>query len=343
MFWSPQRVQICRERGRRSIDRASPAGATPIPIRLRAAYHTGMTHHPFGSTGLSVSPLGFGAAPAAFLKSDAVEVINHLLDSGINLIDTATAYPGSHEFIGQNFSHRRGDYILVSKCGNKVQGSDAPFWSEAVITYSIDRALQLMKTDHLDVMLLHSCDLKTLEKGEALGALVKAREAGKIKFAGYSGDNEAATYAAKLPDVAVIETSINIVDQQNIDGVLAAARAQNLAVIAKRPIANAAWKELDSQPGFYKNYAATYTKRLAAMDVEPTDFGFAGTDDWAEIALRFTLAQPGVSTAIVGTTSKANAEKNLAIAAKGPLPADLCAKIREAFEAADDGTWTGQT
>ena len=302
-----------------------------------------MTQVPFGSTGLTASILGYGAAPAAFLKSDAVDVINFLLDNGVNLIDTATGYPGSHEFIGDNFSHRRKDFILVSKCGNKVQGSDAPLWSEELITYSIERALQTLKTDHLDVMLLHSCDLKTLEKGEAVGALVKAREAGKIRFAGYSGDNEAATYAAKMPEIAVIETSVNIVDQRNIGGAIAAARAQNLAVLAKRPIANACWKDLESQPGMYKNYAATYTKRLAEMDIEPSDFGFKGPADWPEIALRFTLSQPGVCTAIVGTTSKANAQKNLEIAEKGDLPDETVAAIRAAFEAADDGTWTGQT
>ena len=302
-----------------------------------------MTQVPFGSTGLTASILGYGAAPAAFLKSDAVDVINFLLDNGVNLIDTATGYPGSHEFIGDNFSHRRKDFILVSKCGNKVQGSDTPLWSEELITYSIERALQTLKTDHLDVMLLHSCDLKTLEKGEAVGALVKAREAGKIRFAGYSGDNEAATYAAKMPEIAVIETSVNIVDQRNIGGAIAAARAQNLAVLAKRPIANACWKDLESQPGMYKNYAATYTKRLAEMDIEPSDFGFKGPADWPEIALRFTLSQPGVCTAIVGTTSKANAQKNLEIAEKGDLPDETVAAIRAAFEAADDGTWTGQT
>jgi len=302
-----------------------------------------MTQVPFGSTGLVASILGYGAAPAAFLKSDAVDVINFLLDSGVNLIDTATAYPGSHEFLGENFSHRRKDFILVSKCGNKVQGSEAPLWSDELITYSIDRALQTLKTDYLDVMLLHSCDLKTLEKGEAVAALVKAREAGKIRFAGYSGDNEAATYAAKLPDIAVLETSINIVDQKNIHGALAAARAQNLAVLAKRPIANACWKDLDAQPGMYKNYAATYTKRLAEMDIEPSDFGFKGPEDWPEIALRFTLSEPGVTTAIVGTTSKENAQRNIDIAERGDLPDETVAAIRAAFEAADDGTWTGQT
>lgn len=303
---------------------------------------------PFGKTGFDVSALGFGAAPAAYLKADtdrAVRVINTLLDQGLNLLDTATSYPGSQEFLGEHFADRRADYIFVSKCGQKVQGCDASAWTPEVITYSVDLALRQLRTDHLDVMLLHSCDLKVLQAGDAVGALVKARDAGKIRFLGYSGDNEAATYAAGLAEVAVIETSVNIVDQVNLDGVVPVAQKNNVGVIAKRPIANACWKELTAQPGMYQRYAATYTDRLSRMKLAPADLGFSGdpADIWPEIALRFTLSQPGVSTAIVGTTNPENARKNLEIADKGPLPDAAVQRLRDAFRQAADSSWTGQT
>ncbi|HEY0007870.1 MAG TPA: aldo/keto reductase [Tepidisphaeraceae bacterium] len=303
----------------------------------------------FGKTGLHVSVLGFGAAPIAFLKSDAtaaVKMINDLLDGGMNLIDTAMAYPGSHEFVGQHLSSRRDDYVLVSKCGHKLQGLDAPPWSPQAVTEAVDRALKQMKIEQIDVMLLHSCDLATLQKGEAMAALVKAREAGKIRFAGYSGDNEAAAYAATLSDVAVIETSINIADQRNIDLVLPDARANDVGIIAKRPIANAAWKDLSSQQGMYQKYAATYSERLAKMAIDPADLGFTGeaAEVWPEIALRFTLSQPGLTTAIVGTTNPDNAKKNVALAEKGPLPPQAIQRLRDAFVECDsEGAWTGQT
>jgi aryl-alcohol dehydrogenase-like predicted oxidoreductase len=301
----------------------------------------------FGKTGYQVSQLGFGGAPAAFLKTDgeaAARLVNFLLDSGVNLLDTAAMYPGSEEFIGNHFAHRRGEYVLVSKCGHKVAGCAAEPWTPELIRFSVDRALRLLKTDRLDVMLLHSCDLATLEKGEALGVLVEAREAGKIRFAGYSGDNEAAAHAATLEDIAVIETSVNIVDQANIEKVLPVAMENNVGVIVKRPVANACWKDLASQPGMYKNYAKVYTERFAAMGLTAGELGYASDADWAEIALRFTLAQAGVNTAIIGTTKLENATANLAVAAKGPLGADAVAKIRAAFARADaQGTWTGQT
>jgi aryl-alcohol dehydrogenase-like predicted oxidoreductase len=306
-----------------------------------------MNKSTFGKTGFEVTPLGFGAAPVAYLAADqdrAEKAINQLLDAGVNLIDTAASYPGSESFLGQRFSHRRADFVLVSKCGQRIPESDSSPFAPQTITATVDRALRQLKTDHLDVMLLHSCDLKVLQKGEALAALVAAREAGKIRFAGYSGDNEAAAHAATLPDIAVIETSINIVDQINIDKVLPQTIAHNVGVLAKRPIANSAWRPV--LPGMYVNYAKVYVDRLAKLNLSPAELGFDGPQEtaWPELALRFTLSQKGVHTAIIGTTNPENAAANLGYAAKGPLPEATVAKIRAAFRAADpEQKWTGQT
>jgi aryl-alcohol dehydrogenase-like predicted oxidoreductase len=306
-------------------------------------YNPGMEKRTLGRTGLIVSVIGLGTAPAAFLKTESERfalLLNQLLDAGVNLIDTAAGYPDSEKTLGRLIVHRRNEFVLVSKCGQKNAEIDAPAWSDSLITQTVDRALKHLGTPQIDVMLLHSCDLSTLQKGEAIGALAKAKQAGKIKHLGYSGDNEAAAYAAGLADVEVIETSVNIVDQINIDLVLPVAVKNKVGVIAKRPIANAAWKDLKDQPGMYQSYAKTYTDRLAKLDLKPADFGFG---DWLEPALRFTLAQPGVTTAIIGTTNPTNAMKNLEIAAKGPLDATAVAKIREAFKQADpQGQWSGQ-
>ena len=311
-----------------------------------------MEKRPFGKTGLSVSVLGFGAAPIGFLQTErdrVKSILGFLLDHGVNLIDTAASYKGSEELIGEAIGGRRSEYVLVSKCGQKVTGDDGiegEDWSADLVGRTVDRALKRLRTDRLDVMLLHSCPLEVLERGEALGALVKAREAGKIRFAGCSGDNEAAAYAATLPDVAVIETSINIADQANIERVLPAARKHNIGIIAKRPVANAAWKAPERQPGMYKSYAEPYTKRLKTMALDPAELGMTGEPEqaWPEMALRFTLSFPEVSTAIIGTTNPQNAERNIVAAEKGPLPADTIAKIRAAFRHADPtGGWSGLT
>ena len=309
-----------------------------------------MERRKFGRTGFEVSVLGFGGAPVGFLHTDRAEVsriVNGLLDRGINLIDTATSYPGSEEAIGASVSHRRDDYVLVSKCGQAFDDLPGAAWSAEVITATVDRSLKRLNTDHLDVMLLHGCELDVLQAGEALGALVAARQAGKVRHVGYSGDNELAVFAAGLDDVAVIETSVNIWDQANIDGVLRIAAERDIGVLAKRPVANGAWKGLENLEGMYTNYAKTYAERFAAMALDPVALGFAGDPAavWPEIALRFTLSQPGLTCAIVGSTRSKHAFANIAAAEKGPLSDNQVAALRDAFRAAESAagsSWPGQ-
>ena len=295
---------------------------------------------------MQVSPLGFGSAPIGYLKTErekVARILNLLLDEGANVIDTAASYEGSEEEIAAAVGHRRKEFVLISKCGGKVAQAQGEAWSAELIRNTVDAALRRLRTDRIDVMLLHSCDLMTLKKGEALGALVEARRAGKIGFAGYSGDNEAAVWAAAQQDVAVIQTSVNLVDQNNIDMVLPVARKHNVGVLAKRPIANSAWRGLNAFSGIYPSYVKPYWDRFQSLHLMPKDLGFESERDWAEIALRFTLAQPGVHTAIIGTTNPDNARANIAAAKKGPLPAEAVKKIRDAFKHAAAEGWPGLT
>jgi aryl-alcohol dehydrogenase-like predicted oxidoreductase len=307
-----------------------------------------MEKRTLGRTGLEVSALGFGGGPVGFLGTEqerVAEILNFLLENGVNFIDTAAGYPGSEEAIGNAVGHRRDEFVLVSKCGQAFDDLDGEAWSATVISQTVDRALRRLKTDHLDVMLLHSCDQEVLEKGEAVAALIKARDAGKIRHVGYSGDNEAAVYAAGLEAVEVIETSVNICDQANIGTLLPIAIKRDIGIIVKRPVANAAWMGVGEQPGFYANYTTTYAERFIAMGITTGGLGFDDEAAWPEIALRFTLSQPGVTTAIVGTTNPSNAARNIAATAKGALPEATIAKIRTAFsnaESAADDQWVGQ-
>lgn len=293
-----------------------------------------------GKTGLDVSVVGFGGAPIGLLETEqqrVAGVLNLLLDRGVNLIDTAAGYRGSEEAIGMAVSDRRDEYWLVSKCGKSGDDANSLAWKPESLTSDIDRSLQRLKTDHLDVMLLHSCPLETLQRGEALAVLARARNAGKIRFVGFSGDNEAAAYAAQLDDVDVLQTSINICDQANLETVLPLARKHNVGVIAKRPIANAAWKNAADQPGFYKTYAETYTQRFAQMRVDLRELGINGNpaDVWPELALRFTLSQPGVHSAIIGTTDPQHASANLRAIEKGALADEILHQLRTAFQHAE--------
>ncbi len=300
-----------------------------------------------GRTGLDVSVLGCGTATITLLEerpSCAVELLNLLLDSGVNLIDTAALYGPAETMITDAVGHRREEMVIVSKCGPKVDWLEGEEWSPGLIAQSIDATLHRLKTDCVEVMLLHTCDLPTLKQGDALGAIVKARDAGKVRFAGFAGDNEDVAHAVTMPDVDVIETSVNVFDQSNIDTVLPGARAQNVGVLAKRTMAGGAWRQANDRPGFYRDYASVYEQRMAATNVTPADLGVDAS--WPEIAVRFTLSHPGVHCAIAGMISVDEARLNIAAAEKGPLPPEVVQQLRDAFRAAETQAgekWTGQT
>ena len=303
-----------------------------------------------GKTDLSVSRLGFGTAPVGFLatpQGQTNKLVAMLLDEGVNLFDTAAMYMDAEDKLGIALEGKRDNAVLVSKCGTKDDDLPGEAWSAELITASIDRSLKRLKTDHLDLLLLHSCDLDVLEQGDAAEALIKARDAGKATYLGYSGDNEAAAAAAAMDWVDVIETSVNICDQHNIDTVLPACKEHNVGVIAKRPIANAAWNPLNKQRGLYKEYARVYHERLNKMSITPHELGYHGHAEieWPEIALKFTLAIEGVDAAIVGTTSTVNASANIAAVNKNPLREQVVKKLRQAFkdaELASSDEWVGQ-
>ena len=154
-----------------------------------------MEQVPFGKTGLNVSKLGIGLSEIGFNltmgdTAQADNVINSALDAGINFLDTAACYDISEEMIGATVAARRDEFVLVTKAGHYLPRGDGEDWTAELITSSIERSLQRMKTDHVEVVQLHSCTVEVLEKGDVIRALQDAKAAGKTRFIGYSGDNE---------------------------------------------------------------------------------------------------------------------------------------------------------
>ena len=147
-----------------------------------------------GRTGLKVSRLGAGLARIGFQLTmadvaEAGRVLNAALDGGINFFDTAACYDVSEELIGRTVARRRDEYLLATKCGHVTGGYVGEPWSAQTIRDSVDRSLARMRTDRLDLLQLHSCDVTTLQEGEVVDALLEAKQAGKTRFVGYSGDN----------------------------------------------------------------------------------------------------------------------------------------------------------
>ncbi|RJF71330.1 aldo/keto reductase [Deinococcus cavernae] len=296
-----------------------------------------MQQRDFGNTGLKVSVLGFGAGQvgAQHLSEDqAGTLLNRAIDRGITLVDTARGYGLSEERIGRHLSYRRHDFILSSKGGYGAQGAED--WTPPAIRRGIEQALTRMRVDWIDVFHLHSCPLEVLRRDDLLAALDDARQAGLIRVAAYSGENEALAWAVDSGRFGSIETSVNLADQWSAHKVLPDARERGLGVIAKRPILNAAWQFRERPAG---QYAETYWERLQHLELNGIreQAGLA----WTSLALRFTAFHPNVHSAIVGTASIDNLESNVRVVEEGPLPLDVLTQIEAAWER-EGSRWPGE-
>jgi aryl-alcohol dehydrogenase-like predicted oxidoreductase len=297
-----------------------------------------MEKRQLGRTDMHVTVLGFGGAEIGFEQAAAATVAQLLhgaLDAGLNVIDTAECYLQSEELIGQAVAERRRDYYLFSKCGHP-EGPAVADWRPESLLHSIERSLRRLRTDRLDLVQLHSCSEDELRQGDVIEALQRARQRGHTRYIGYSGDGRAARYAIECGQFDTLQTSVSIADQEALDLTLPLAREKQIGVIAKRPIANAAWKT-GQKPQLAYHHA--YWERMQKLDY---DFLHAGLKDAIATALRFTLSVPGVHTAIVGTTKPGRWRENAAVVAQGPLPPEQFEKIRQRWREVADAGWVGQ-
>ncbi|MCK9423735.1 MAG: aldo/keto reductase [Bacteroidales bacterium] len=282
-----------------------------------------MEYREFGNSGLKVSLLGFGAGHIGspeMNETTAEKLLNQVLDQGINLIDTARSYGESERRIGQYVGHRRRDFIISTKVGYTF--GDKSDWSYEATMGTVDEALKKLKSDYIDIVHLHSCEKQFLEQGEAIVALEKAKEQGKVRVIAYSGENDALSYAIESSRFGSIQCSVNIFDQRVVENQLPKAFKKGMGIIAKRPIANAVWR-YPTRPEGHSH--AIYWDRKQQMKINLHSL------DWNELALRFAAFIPEVSTIIAGTSDINHLKKNLNILKKGPLDQEILSHIRSEF------------
>lgn len=277
-----------------------------------------------GATGLQVSALGFGAGPLGdgrLSERDADALVGAALDHGITLFDSAPSYGSSEERLGRALGPRRRDVVLATKGGYGVPG--VPDWTGEVLRLGIDAALARLRTDVIDVFILHSCDAATLERDDLFTALAAAKQAGKIRAAGYSGENHALSVAIRSGQFDVVECSVSPFDRGVLGWAVPDAAARGRGVLAKRPLANGAWKH-EARPDAPD--VGTYWERAQALAIDPAPLS------WPELCVRFAVFAEGVTSALVGTSSAAHLADAVAAATRGPLDEALRAQVDDAWK-----------
>jgi aryl-alcohol dehydrogenase-like predicted oxidoreductase len=303
-----------------------------------------------GRTGLEVSRLGIGLAAIAQESLEDIasveKVLTAALESGINFFDTAECYHDSEEMVGRAISARRDEFYLATKFGHSLSEDGqkvAPAWSAREINASIGQSLKRLRTDHVDLLQLHTCDLDVLQKGEAIEAAQRARDAGKTRFIGYSGDNEPAMWAVESGIFDTLQVSFNLTDQRPRLGLLEAAKRHDMGVIVKRPIANGAWGSVANPTANLRwgpDYGDVYWRRGRAMtEMGPIE---GAPHDRIAMSLGFLFGHPEVDTAIVGTRNVGHLKSNIELVKSGvAVPESVMAELYRRWDSLDDG-WVGQ-
>jgi len=293
-----------------------------------------------GRTGADVTILGYGAMELrgqphgpGIGDDDAGRLLNEVLDGGIDLIDTSIDYGRSEELIGRYLGHRRAEYFLASKCGCLLAppppGATPPFphdYSPGNVRSGVEQSLHRLGTDHLDLVQVHMSPSRAqMTADDTIETLVSLRDEGKTRFIGMSG------ILPNLPDhiamgvFDVFQIPYSVVQREHEELITAAAQTGAGTLIrggAARggPAEDKNWRQgpLGLAPGEgQRRWESAGLDHL--LDGMPR----------LEFVLRFTLTHPDLSSTIVGTSSTGHLRANLAIAEKGPLPADLYDEVKK--------------
>jgi len=211
-----------------------------------------MQKQTLGKTGLQITPISFGSFkigrnqqikyPEAYNLLDdrnADNLLNRVLDLGINYIDTAPAYGLAEERIGTALRNRRKEFVLSTKVGETFTGGMSSYdFTAQAIRSSIERSLKRLRTDVLDIVFLHSNgdDLEIQQNTDAVETLQLFKSVGKIKAIGLSGKSVAgAQYALKWADVLMVQYHLN---DRSHEQLIHDAQKSGVGIVVKKGLAS---------------------------------------------------------------------------------------------------------
>jgi aryl-alcohol dehydrogenase-like predicted oxidoreductase len=300
---------------------------------------------PFGSTALRVSAFGLGCARiGGIFQGDSEEFLRLLAlarDAGINFFDTADMYSQgeSESLLGRAFRRRRSEVILASKVGYRlpaqrrvaarlkpllrplvrrlglkrthlpgaVRGALEQEFSPGYLKQAVENSLRRLRTDHLDVLQLHSPPTAVIEAGAWEPALEELKRAGKIRYYGIAVDSiEAGLAALRFPGVSSLQFTLNLLEKGAVEGLLPAVRARRVGFIARECLANGLLIKAEHEVDLGA-HCSTSEEALLRAEQLATLRKQTGSDARAlgRLAIRFVHGTEGVSVTLLGARNTA--------------------------------------
>lgn len=290
-----------------------------------------MTSLPTRTIGpFTVSAIGLGCMNLSHAygepvsEADGIALLHRALDLGVTLLDTAALYGGgANERLVAQVLHRRSDFTLASKCVlDQRDGKRILDGSPAAIATSLDAALARLGTDHIDLYYLHRLD-PNVPIEESVGALVRAKEAGKIGALGLS-EMSAATIrrAHAVHPIAAVQSEYSPAVRNPEVAVLDTCQALGIGFVAFSPVARGLLaggiRADDYVPGDIRRTMPRFVEPLLSRNLAIVDafdrIAAEGGITPAQLALGWLLARAPHIVPIPGTRSIAHLEENVAAA-----------------------------
>ena len=311
----------------------------------------------FGRTGREVSEIGFGAWAIGGSWGDVSEAgakaaLHAALDAGVDVIDNADVYGDgrSERIIRDVLAERGGERPMVAtKAGRRLSPHVAEGYTRANLEGFIDRSLANLGVDTLDLVQLHCPPTEVYDRPEVFDALDRLVEAGKLRHYGVSVETIGeASKAIAHPNVASVQIIYNLFRQRPAETFFPEARARDVAVIVRVPLASGMLTgKMSSASTFSADDHRNFNRHGEAFDVGetfsgvPYDVALAAVDDlrvlvpggatMAQFALRWILMETAVSTVIPGAKDPSQAEANAAAGDLPPLTPHALSRAREIY------------
>jgi aryl-alcohol dehydrogenase-like predicted oxidoreductase len=316
-----------------------------------------MKYRELGRTSWKVSEISFGAwaiggAWGGTDDRESLAALHRAVDLGVNFFDTADVYGDgrSERLLAQLKRERSEDLIIATKAGRRLEPHVAAGYNVENLTSFIDRSLQNLETDSLDLLQLHCPPPEVYATPQVFTVLDDLVKQGKIRYYGVSVEKvEEALKAIEYPNVQTVQIIFNIFRQRPAELFFTEAQRRKVGIIARVPLASGMLTgKLTPQTQFAPDDHRAFNRHGEAFDRGETfsgvdyDIGLQAVEElralvpggmtMTQFALRWILMNDAITCAIPGAKTPAQAEDNAHAASVAPLSDETMRAIKEIYD-----------